>query len=142
MPFWWVLMMKFCIKSAYKNWLDFQFFADFPLKCKCVSLHSTYKIFQKKKKKKKESHHIKWKVSKKQVFQKKYYPIRDWNRLRVVSSKCSTENVWVEIFSETWKAWTCFFVNLELNLAFFLFIFCFEYPNQLFFWKRIKSWSN
>jgi hypothetical protein len=33
--------------------------------------------FFKRKKRKKESHSSKWKVSKKQVFQKKYYPIRD-----------------------------------------------------------------
>ena len=135
MPFWWVLMIKFCITFGLKNGLDFQFFADFLLKCRYASWHSTYKIFQKKKKKKKESHQSKWKVSKKQVFQKKYYPIRHWNRLRDVSSNCSTENVWVEIFSETRRAWTFFFVNLELILAFFLFIFCFEYSNQLFFWN-------
>jgi hypothetical protein len=45
----------------------------------------------------------------------------------------------VEIFSETRRAWTFFFVNLELILAFFLFIFCFEYPNQMFLFNRILA---
>jgi hypothetical protein len=67
-------MIKFSITFGFKNGLDFQFSADFLLKCRCASLPSTHKIFQKKKKKKKESHHIKWRVSKKQVFLKKYYP--------------------------------------------------------------------
>ena len=47
-------MMKFSITFGFKNWLDFQFFADFLLKCRCASLRSTYKIFQKKKGKKRK----------------------------------------------------------------------------------------
>jgi hypothetical protein len=58
----------------------------------------------KRKKRKKESHSFKWKVSKKQVFQKKYYPIRDLKRQRLNRSKMFFETVWVEIFSETRRA--------------------------------------
>ena len=45
---------------------------------------------------------------------------------------------WVEIFSKTRRAWTCFFVNPELTFALFFFIFYFEYPIQMLF-NRIKS---
>ena len=47
----------------------------------------------------------------------------------------------VEIFSKTWKAWTCFFEYLELIFALFFFIFCFEYSIDLFivFLKVIEN---
>jgi len=44
---------------------------------KCYFLIGSEEYSFQKKKRKKESHSSKWKVSKKQVFQKKYYPIRD-----------------------------------------------------------------
>ena len=93
--------------------------------------------FFKRKKRKKESHSSKWKVSKKQVFQKKYYPIRDWKRKHLIKREMCFETVWVEIFSETRRAWTCFFEYLELNFASFFFIFYFEYSNQMFLFNRI-----
>jgi hypothetical protein len=65
--------MKFSITFGFKNGLDFQFPAGFLLKCYSSSQCSTYKFF-KRKKRKKESHSFKCKVSKKQVFLKKYYP--------------------------------------------------------------------
>ena len=79
--------------------------------------------FFKRKKRKKESHSSKWKVSKKQVFQKKYYPIRDWKRKRLIKREMCFETVWVEIFSETRRAWTCFFEYLELIFALFFLFF-------------------
>ena len=88
----------------------------------CLATLRTHKFF-KRKKRKKESHSSKWKVSKKQVFQKKYYPIRDWNRQRLIRSKISFEIFWVEIFSETRRAWTCFFEYLELIFALFFLFF-------------------
>jgi hypothetical protein len=33
----------------------------------------------------------------------------------------------VEIFSETRRAWICFFEYLELTFALFFFIFCFDF---------------
>ena len=104
----------------------------------CLATLRPLKFF-KRKKRKKESHTSKWKVSKKQVFQKKYYPIRDWNRQRLIRSKISFEIFWVEIFSETRRAWTCFFEYLELIFALFFFIFYFEYSNQMFLFNRILS---
>jgi hypothetical protein len=42
------------------------------------------------------------------------------------------ETVWVEIFSETQRAWTCFFEYLELTFAsFFYFLFWIFIPNVL-----------
>jgi hypothetical protein len=60
--------------------------------------------FFKRKKEKKESRLFKWKVSKKQVFQKKYYPIRDGSNQRLIEIECCFETVRVEIFSETRRA--------------------------------------
>jgi len=94
--------------------------------------------FQKKKKKKKESHYFKWRVSKKQVFLKKYYPKCHREQLYVIKSEGSSETVWVEIFSKTRRAWTWFFVNLELIFALFFFIFYFEYPIQMLLFNRMK----
>jgi len=47
-------MTNFSITSAFKNWLDFQFSTVFLMKCRCVSLRSTHKFFQKKKRKKRK----------------------------------------------------------------------------------------
>ena len=88
----------------------------------CLAMLRPLKFF-KRKKRKKESHSSKWKVSKKQVFQKKYYPIRDWNRKRLIKREMCFETVWVEIFSETRRAWTCFFEYLELIFALFFLFF-------------------
>ena len=88
----------------------------------CLATLRPLKFF-KRKKRKKESHSSKWKVSKKQVFQKKYYPICDWNRQRLIQREMSFETVWVEIFSETRRAWTCFFEYLELIFALFFLFF-------------------
>ena len=88
----------------------------------CLATLRPLKFF-KRKKRKKESHSSKWKVSKKQVFQKKYYPIRDWKRKRLIKREMCFETVWVEIFSETRRAWTCFFEYLELILALFFLFF-------------------
>ena len=93
----------------------------------CLAMLCTHKFF-KRKKEKKESRHLKWKVSKKQVFRIKYYPNCQRERTCEVWDIFQSETVWVEILSETWKAWTCFFEYLELIFAsFFLFIF-FEFP--------------
>lgn len=104
-------MMKFSIALDLKTGLGFQFSTGFRLKDQCASLRFAHKIFQKKKKEKKESHSFKWRVSKKQVFLIKYYPI-GWR------------------FYQKPEARTCFFVNLELTFAFFFFIFCFDFINQ------------
>ena len=88
----------------------------------CLATLRPLKFF-KRKKRKKESHSSKWKVSKKQVFQKKYYPIRDWKRKRLIKREMCFETVWVEIFSETRRAWTCFFEYLELIFALFFLFF-------------------
>jgi len=58
----------------------------------------------KRKKEKKESHLSKWRVSKKQVFLKKYYPIYHWKYGLKVGDGISCETVWVEIFSKTRRA--------------------------------------
>ncbi len=113
-------MMKFCITFGFKNWLDFQFFADFLLKCRCPSLRSTYKIFQKKKRKKRKPS-VQVEGFKKASFFEKILPDK------------------VEIFSKTRRAWTCFFVNLELSFALFFFIFYFEYPIKMLLFNRMKS---
>ena len=41
----------------------------------------------------------------------------------------------MEIFFKTRRAWTCFFVNPELNFATFFFIFYFLIRSTLFLWK-------
>ena len=96
-------MIKFSITFGFKNWLDFQFFAGSLLKCYSASRCSTYKFF-KRKKRKKESHSSKWKVSKKQVFLKKYYLIRWRFFLKPAGLEFAFLNTW----------------NLSL-LSFFLF---------------------
>ena len=93
-------MMKFSITFGFKNGLDFQFSAGFLLKCYSASRCSTYKFF-KRKKRKKESHSFKWKVSKKQVFLIKYYPIYHRKCGRDGGEDCCCESLWVEILSKT-----------------------------------------
>ena len=93
--------------------------------------------FFKRKKRKKESQSFKWKVSKKQVFLKKYYPIHHRKCGREVGIECWCEPLWVEIFSKTRRAWTCFFVNLELTFALFFFIFYFDFIYQSSSYNRI-----
>lgn len=110
----------------------------------CLATLRPLKFF-KRKKRKKESHSSKWKVSKKQVFQKKYYPIRDWIRQRLVRSEMCFETFWVEIFSETRRAWTCFFEYMELIFASFFYLFFLKFPIKclcligfyLKYWKLI-----
>ena len=84
MSFRWVLMMKFSITFGFKNGLDFQFSAGFRLKYQCASLHSTYKIFQKKKKKKRKPV-VQVEGFKKASFFEKILPdtsseVRSWSR--------------------------------------------------------------
>jgi len=136
MFFLWVLTIKFIMASDLKIRFSSNFLLSFWWIQVCLATLRTHKFF-KRKKRKKESHSSKWKVSKKQVFQKKYYPIRDWNRQRQIRSKMCFETVWVEIFSETRRAWTCFFEYLELIFASFFFIFYFEIFNQMFLFTRI-----
>ena len=77
MPLRWVLMIKFCIGMDLKiDWIFnfpqiFYWNADVPRYASPIN-------FFKRKKRKKESQSSKWKVSKKQVFFKKYYPMRRW----------------------------------------------------------------
>ena len=78
-------MMKFGITFGFKNGLDFQFSAEFLVKCRCASLRSTYKIFQKKKKKKRKPF-VQVEGFKKASFFEKILP------------------EWVEIFSKTRRA--------------------------------------
>ena len=99
--------------------------------------------FFKRKNEKKESHYFKWKVSKKQVFLKKYYPIhhRKWGR--IIKNEGGCETVWVEIFSKTRRAWTCFFVNLELIFALFFLFFILNIQSKcccLIGWN-LKEWK-
>ena len=106
----------------------------------CLATLRPLKFF-KRKKRKKESHSSKWKVSKKQVFQKKYYPIRDLNRQRLIR---------MNIF------WNClggdFFWNPQgLNLLFwipgtylcflFLFIFFWNFQSLLLCNRSWIGWS-
>jgi hypothetical protein len=60
--------------------------------------------FFKRKKRKKESQSFKWKVSKKQVFLKKYYPIYLRKFGREGGDEFCCEPLWVEIFSKTRRA--------------------------------------
>jgi hypothetical protein len=60
--------------------------------------------FFKRKKGKKESHSFKWRVSKKPVFLKKYYPIHNRECGLEVGNECCCELLWVEIFSKTRRA--------------------------------------
>ena len=94
-------MMKFSIALDLKTGLGFQFSTGFRLKDQCASLRFAHKIFQKKKKEKKESHSFKWRVSKKQVFLIKYYPIYHRKCGREVGIECCCEPLWVEILSKT-----------------------------------------
>ena len=94
-------MMKFSIALDLKTGLGFQFSTGFRLKDQCASLRFAHKIFQKKKKEKKESHSFKWRVSKKQVFLIKYYPIHLRECGREVGIECCREPLWVEILSKT-----------------------------------------
>ena len=92
---------------------------------------SHHKFF-KRKKRKKESRLFKWKVSEKQVFLKKYYPIRDRCNQRLNEIRNCFETVRVEIFLKTRRAWTCFSEYLQLIFAsFFLFFVLFPYWNCL-----------
>ena len=93
-----------------KNWLDFQFFGEFPMKRWCASLRSAHKIFQKKKKKKRKPF-IQVEGFKKASFFKKILP--------------HFITFWVEIFLKTRRAWTCFFEYPELTFALFFLFFCF-----------------
>ena len=123
MSFLWVLTIKFIMASDLKIRFSSNFLLSFWWMQMCLATLRPLKFF-KRKKRKKESHSSKWKVSKKQVFQKKYYPIRDWKRKHLIKREMCFETVWVEIFSETRRAWTCFFEYLELIFAsFFLFIY-------------------
>ena len=136
MSFLWVLMIKFIMASDLKisfssgsSWVSFW-------NAGVLRYAPPIKFF-KRKKEKKESQSSKWKVSEKQVFLKKYYPIRDWCSQCLVGSGFCFETVWVEIFFKTRRAWTFFSEYLELIFALFFFIFCFEYPNQMFLFSRI-----
>ncbi len=100
--------------------------------------------FFKRKKRKKESQSTKWKVSKKQVFLKKYYPMR---RYELKASCLNTMLLW------NWKGGD-FFKNPEgLNLLFWIpatylcslfFIFCFVTDcrlSKMVLGKGIKFWG-
>ena len=119
--------------------IRFSVFRRFPIEMQmCLATLRPLKFF-KRKKRKKESHSSKWKVSKKQVFQKKYYPIRDWNRKWLSRIEMCFETFWVEIFSETRRAWTCFFEYLKLIFASFFTLFFLKYPIGMFLFNRIVA---
>ena len=95
------------------------------------------KIFQKKKRKK-ESHSSKWKVSKKQVFQKKYYPICDWNRQRLIRMNIFWNFLGGDFFWNPQGLNLLFWIPGTYLCFLFLFIF-FEISNQMFLFNRFLS---
>jgi hypothetical protein len=70
-------MIKFSITFGFKNWVRFSIFHRVSDEMQVCLATLRPLNFSKEKKEKKESHSFKWKVSKKQVFLKKYYPIHD-----------------------------------------------------------------
>lgn len=68
--------MRFGVKRAFFVGFNNVILHDFGLKWTCFATLRTQKFF-KRKKEKKESRLLKWRVSKKQVFQIKYYPRHD-----------------------------------------------------------------
>ena len=89
---------------------------------------SHHKFF-KRKKRKKESQSFKWKVSKKQVFLIKYYPIHLRECGREVGIECCCEPLWVEILSKTGGSNLLFCKpGTYLCSLFFYFLFWFHLP--------------
>ena len=90
--------------------------------------------FFKRKKEKKESHYFKWRVSKKQVFLKKYYPIHHRKCGREVGIECCCEPLWVEILSKTGGLNLLFCKRgTYLCSLFFILFFCFR--SRIFLWE-------
>ena len=85
--------------------------------------------FFKRKKRKKESQSFKWKVSKKQVFLKKYYPIHHRKCGREVGIECCCEPLWVEILSKT-GGLNLLFCKPGTYLCLLFFYFCFDFIYQ------------
>ena len=90
------------------------------MKCSSASRSSTYKFFQKKKKKKR----------------KPFFQVEGFKKAGFFEKILPDK---VEIFSKTRRAWTCFFVNLELTFADFFFIFYFVSKFKMLLFNRDKS---
>ena len=130
-------------RNEFKNWLDFQFSADFLLKCRCASLRFAHKFFQKKKKKKRKPI-VQVEGFKKASFLKKILPDASME----LRASCLSKMFF----------WNCmggdFFKNPEgLNLLFWIpatylcslfFIFYFVTDcrlSKMFSGKGIKFWG-
>jgi hypothetical protein len=89
--------MGFGVMGVFFVGFDNKIGHGFGFKLMCSAKASHTKFF-KRKKGKKESQSLKWRVSKKQVFLKKYYPIYPRNYKREIGNVFCSDTTWVEIF--------------------------------------------
>lgn len=140
--FLWVLTIKFIMALDLKIRFSSNFLLSFWWMQMCFATLRPLKFF-KRKKRKKESHSSKWKVSKKQVFQKKYYPIRDLNRQRLIRMNIFWNFLGGDFFWNPQGLNLLFWIPGTYLCFLFLFIFFLKLPIKYLFLIGfyLKEWE-